>query len=318
VVSFRFFLVSITAVFLALAVGITMGATVIDTATVNALRAQIKRVENSVANTNGLNDDLSRRLNRDNDFADQAAPGLVKERLANVPVLVVAVRGADRDAIDAMRQLLVAAGARLEGTVWLTSKLRLDKAEDAAALATALGLDPSSADGTATGGGGPSPDTVRRAALTRLADAWGGADVRDPLAALKEGGFVDYEPAATKDPSTVPESGTRYVVASNTQPDVPNDQAAVPFTTELARVTTDRVLAAEAGREARNKQPEVREGFTGPLRTDAGVRGRLSSVDDLEDVRGRVVAVYALANLASGKLGHFGFGPHVDRLSPEP
>jgi hypothetical protein len=305
-VSFRFYLVSITAVFLALAVGITMGATVIDAATVDALRAQIRRVEARVSNTDGQNSELNRRLQRYNDFEDQAAAALVKDRLTGVPVVVVGVRGADRDVVDSLRQLVVAAGAKMEGTVWFTTKLMLDKPEDVTALATALGVFEA------------SPDAVRTSALRRLSQALAGADVKSPLPVMRELGFVDYEAAETKDLTTIPEVGSRFLVVSNTQPDVPDEQLAVPFAAELARDTTDRVVAAEPGRDARNKQPELRETFVGPLRTDPTVKDRLSSVDNIEDVRGRVVTVYALQNLSAGKLGHFGYGPHVDRLSPEP
>ncbi|MBV9664035.1 MAG: copper transporter, partial [Actinobacteria bacterium] len=43
-INFRYHLVSLTAVFLALAIGIAMGATVVDQATVKLLRSQLESV----------------------------------------------------------------------------------------------------------------------------------------------------------------------------------------------------------------------------------------------------------------------------------
>ena len=45
-INFRFHLVSLIAVFLALALGVVMGSTVIDRAVVNGLENRIKHVEN--------------------------------------------------------------------------------------------------------------------------------------------------------------------------------------------------------------------------------------------------------------------------------
>jgi hypothetical protein len=57
--------------------------------------------------------------------------------------------------------------------------------------------------------------------------------------------------------------------------------------------------------------------FLKPLLADSAVGNRLSSVDNLEDVRGRIAAVMALAALSEGKTGHYGVGPGAERIVPE-
>jgi hypothetical protein len=53
------------------------------------------------------------------------------------------------------------------------------------------------------------------------------------------------------------------------------------------------------------------------LRQDAAVAALVSTVDNLEDFRGRFAAIYALRDLAAGKVGHYGVGPRATRLVPE-
>src|SRR3954468_272290 len=105
-VSFRFFLVSIIAMFLALAVGITMGATVIDKATVDLLRGQIRTANTRADNTRRQNDDLSAQLDKANKFDNAAAATFVDSALVGVPVLVVGARGAEQNVSDVTKILL--------------------------------------------------------------------------------------------------------------------------------------------------------------------------------------------------------------------
>src|SRR5437868_9651148 len=85
-VSFRFFLVSIIAVFLALAVGITMGATVIDKATVDLLRSQIRATNARADGTKRQNDDLGNQLRRATEFESSAAAVFVNGTHIGVPI----------------------------------------------------------------------------------------------------------------------------------------------------------------------------------------------------------------------------------------
>ncbi len=134
-VNFRFHLVSLTAIFLALGIGIAVGATVVDRATVDFLERRLEGVEQRLDDTDTENDQLRRDLGTWSAFADQARDEAVAGRLEGVPVLVLAVQGIDRRPVDEFRQTLAAATASVQGTVWFTSKLRLEKDEDAAALA---------------------------------------------------------------------------------------------------------------------------------------------------------------------------------------
>jgi hypothetical protein len=306
-VNFRFHIVSLTAVFLAIAIGIAVGATVVDRATVDALKNRLDAVERRVDRTDGENARLEHDLGTWARFADEAGAEAVADRLRDVPVLVIGVQGIRREPLDGLRGSLAAADARLQGTLWLTSRLRLEKPEDVTALAAILGNSQR------------SPDTIRRAAVTRLVGALTGTESSSFLVALRDAAFVEYDPPEGRvlDLTAVPLPGTLFVVMSTFEPDVPNDQLAVPLTAQLARTGGPRVLAAEPGEDASGRRPAQRAVFVGPLRQDPAVTGLLSTVDNVEDFRGRFAAVYALRDLARGKVGHFGVGPGVSGPVPQ-
>jgi len=306
-VNFRFHLVSITAVFLALAVGIGLGATVVDQATVDVLQRRLDGVSERVDRTDAENQRLQNELGRWSKFAEEASNESVEGRLADVPVMVVAVQGTARAPVEALQASLVAAGARYQGALWLTSKLRLDKPEDVAELAQIVGA--TTQDG----------DQVRQAAVARLTSGLAGANAPVLLRALRDAAFLDVE--APVDDGTALDglsATTRFVVISGSEVEVPNEQLAGPFAAQLADAARSRVLAAESGREPQGKdQAGQRAVFVGPLRQNASVATLLSTVDNLEDFRGRFASVYALRDLSRGKVGHFGVGPGATSLVPE-
>lgn len=305
-VNFRFHVISLTAVFLALAIGIAVGATVVDRATVDALQTQLERVEGRVDITDAQNERLDRDVERWRRFAAESRDAAVAGRLSEVPVLIVGVVGIDRGPVEELRQVLVAAGARVQGTLWLTGRFGLSDPQAAADL---VGLLDTRVRGA---------QSVRRLALARLADEMA-ADVASPLlVALRNAAFVEFEPPpGTPVEADIPLPGTRFVVVSGRGAEVPNEQLAAPLAQQLGMRAARRVLAAEAGREARPGQPGERALFVGLLRDDVEVVTVVSTVDNLEDFRGRFSAVFALRDLAEGKVGHYGVGAEATRLVPE-
>ncbi len=306
-VNFRFLLVSLTAVFLALAVGIGLGATVVDQATVDVLQARLDGVSDRVDRTDGENRRLRDDLGRWSKFAEEASNEAVEGRLADVPVVAVAVQGTERAPVEALEASLIAAGARYLGTLWFTSKLRLEKPEDVAALAEIVGAT------------NRAPDPVRHAAVAQVVSSLADGSGQALLRSLRDAAFLDVEAPVGDDVALAGiTTEARFVVISSGEAEVPNQQLAVPLAAQLAAAARGRVLAAEPGRDPQGReQPGQRAVFVGPLRDNATVTGLLSTVDNLEDFRGRFAAVYALRELARGQAGHFGVGPRVTSLVPE-
>ena len=304
-INLRYHVVSLVAVFLALGVGVVMGSTVIDRVTVDALEAQVRRVENSVKATQAENRRLDDQLRTVRDFADQARDRIAEGHLQGVTVLVVAVAGVDRKPVDGLRQALASSEATLAGTVWFTAKMRLDNEGDVRAMATALDL---SAD---------QPDVLRRQALLRVAAALEGGSESNLLPTLLAAGFLAYEgpPDQATSPSSalasLPRGGVRVALVSGAGANVGDDQVATPLAQALG-LSSARVVAAEAGQDS----PGGRAVFVGLLRKDDVVGPRLSTVDNLESAMGQAATVLALDDLAVPRTGHYGVGPGAQRLLP--
>ncbi len=313
-VNLRYHIVSIVAVFLAIGIGIVMGTTVVDRVTVEALNSRLNNVERSVNEAREENRVLGERVRVGQDFALQSRDFMVAEHLSGVPVMVLAVAGVDRVALDALRDSLVQAGALSQGTARFTPRMRLDREEDRKALAALSATPETPAAGTAA----TNREELRLNALR-------GFSMPGRLAALVAGGFVDYEPGpalvgAGPDQPVVPTNlealplaETRFAVASGWGAEVGDDALALP----LVRLLVDggvRVVAMEPGRDG----PGERGLFVGPIRADVGLGPRLSTVDNLDSPMGQAAAVLALEQLAVPRLGHFGIGPGAERLLPLP
>lgn len=310
-INLRYHVVSLVAVFLALGVGVVMGSTVIDRVTVDALEAQVGRVENSVKATQAENRRLDGELRAVRDFADQARDQIADGDLDGVPVMVTAVTGIDRKAVDGLRQALVSAQADVAGTIWFTAKMRLGSDGDVRELAAVLGLPPLPPDQPLLP---DQPDQVRRQALARMAAVLTGGTAPNPLPALVTGGFLVFEPPPQEIPTTtplaaLPTGGVRVVLISGAGADVGDDQLATPLAQALS---SGRLVAAEAGQNT----PGGRGVFVGLLRNDSVVAARISTVDNLESPMGQAAAVLALEDLAVPRTGHFGVGPGAQRLLP--
>ncbi len=125
-INFRFHLVSLVAVFLALGLGILVGSTVVDQKIVDRLDSDIARVRHENADRRDANKKLSQENAQLRQFLDDVAPYAGDGRLDPVSVAVVAEAGVNGDDVKDTAQALQAAGAEVPGVVWLQDSWRLD------------------------------------------------------------------------------------------------------------------------------------------------------------------------------------------------
>lgn len=308
-INLRYHIVSLVAVFLALAVGIVMGSTVIDRAIVDGLQNRVNSVDNRARRTDEENRRLAGQLDLMRNFADQARDQLVEGQLRGVPVLVVTVQGVDTRPVEDLREALATAEAVSAGTLLLTAKFRLENEGDVRALATVVNLAGGAAEG------------VRRQAISRLVGVLDGtANDATFLPALVSAGFVGYEPPTSSLTTTTgmglssfPVTGLRMVLVSGAGAEVGDDRLALPLAQGLAQspATTPRLVAAESGQDT----PGGRALFVGRLRSEASLP-RLSTVDNLESPIGQAAVVLALADLGVPRAGNYGVAPGAERLLP--
>lgn len=143
-INFRYHIVSITAVFLAVGIGVALGSTFLDGPTVDLLNRNIRSAEGRIAATEAENDRLAEENElaeaRDLSLLTDAGERLVGTYLADQPVLVVVGPGVENAVANGLRQVLGATAADLRGTLVLSDQMALDGELDED-LADALDID---------------------------------------------------------------------------------------------------------------------------------------------------------------------------------
>lgn len=333
-INFRYHVVSMIAVFLALGIGIIMGTAVIDRAVVDRLERQQSGLQNDVdevqAENNRLRNELRDEREAARQLAEEGSLRLLDGELTDVPVLVVGQEDAEAAGHDALVSLLGQADASYGGTLWFTDRFRLEDDGEQRDLAAVLSFDSDASAGS-----------LRSAALTRLArrlrpavltsvatttpedtgepDDIDDSDDSDVLTALVDAGFLRFDAAEGGD-ETLPvvHGNTRIVMVSGPDETGTDRRLLLPLlralVAPLAEVRPVTVLAT-TGTAATGDDDDT---FLGPIRGDDVLSNQVSTVDGIDDFAGRVAAVLAIADLGTGRVGHYGRGPGSERLLPAP
>lgn len=308
-INFRYHLVSLTAIFLALGLGLAMGASLVGQPLVSQLEGQVERVGRRADDVAATNDHLERQLGAWASFAEQAGDRLIENRLAGVPVVVVSFAGVDGDAVARLEGAVMAAGASLPAEVRFTSRFALGDEAATAELAALVEA------------GSSQPEEVQAEAARRVAEAWAGRARPELISELVAADFLEVTGEAGAAPPVIAESGVRFLVISSRDADFPNLSVAVPLVTAMGELSLP-VVAADVSRGDLDPRPEGDEEddavpFVGPLRAEEQIRGRVSTVDHAAGFRGRTAVVLALAEMGDAQVGQYGTGPGAERLLPD-
>jgi Copper transport outer membrane protein, MctB len=326
-INFRFHIVSLTAVLLALGIGLVLGTTFLDDALEEALKSQLDDLETSLDAARVRNDELSAEVETEKDvaraFDEQIGERLYAGQLQGDPVLIVATRGVDGQWVDDVMRSLGQANAQVLGTWWLTDRLALDDDSELTDLASALELTTD------------DPSRLRQSLAQDVADVLFGATdqpataddpsvsapAEPPLAArLRDSGFLEYQMPDGVDGDVVrlPSSGVRVVVVDGPGAALPASDLVQPV---LAALATDAPVPVVAVQPSTSGDPATDEAWAplvAAVRDDDTLSDRVSTVDDLEQVAGGVATILALADARPGeqKVGHYGIGDGASRLLP--
>ncbi|MFC5993036.1 copper transporter [Pseudonocardia hispaniensis] len=304
-ISLRYHVVSLAAVFLALAVGVFLGASGLSDRLLSAISAQRDDLSTQVDRLTTERDSLQAAQRAGDEFAATVGPAAVRGVLADQTVAVVTL-GADPGDRDAIVTLIGQAGAAVTGQLALSDAV----------------TDPARAD-------------ELRALTARLLPSGAQLPAASDTGSLVGGllaGLVltkDGQPQATPEQAQVVVSGLTtagFAIAG----DVPKPANLVLVLTggalrgvdagDAAAVTAR--LAAELDRSGAGAVLAGRTGSagsTGPVgvaRADRGATAGLSTVDDVDTGAGRVASVLALREQLDGGAGRYGSAPTADAVVP--
>ena len=279
-INFRYHVVSILAVFLALAIGTVMGASFVGRGLIDNLQGRIdeRGAARPTRRTPRMSDSSARTTNS-NKYVDETQLFAVARSLVGVRANVVAERGTDGGTVDAQVALLREGGGTVPGVVWLEEKWSLSEPGSAGELRAATGLTNRSKPALR--------DAAARLLGQRLA-ATTAPTADDVLAKLADAKFVTLEGAAgSPTPTAADFVGAVARECSKSAGRVTRCRA-------ISCPRWPRVRSTRARRWRWRKRSSPSD--QGPDRTawiDAianadGLRGRISTIDDVELVEGRV------------------------------
>jgi Copper transport outer membrane protein, MctB len=302
-IHFRFHVVSIIAIFLAIAIGTVMGATFVGRGVIDNLQTRIDKVQSNADDEHAQNSALQSQINDANKYIDESAGLTVDRTLSGVRIELIAERGVDGGQVDAQATLLRTAGATVPGIVWLEERWDLTTPEEAAALRTATGL------------ANRSRSSLRSAAAQLLGQRLASPPpIDDVLPKLADAKFVTLTGAAGSATPTFTDfagEGARILVAGGPSSPVP-----VSTVTDLAGGAVGLGGPTAIGQVfATTDTVKDRAGWIDPIADTDELRNLVSTIDDLDLTSGRVAATLALAELASGAVGNYGLDR--DRAIPD-
>lgn len=291
-ISLRYHAVSIAAVFLALAIGVVLGASGVSERLLGAVTTRADDLGGQVQLLTAQRDALAASQRASDEFAQRVGPAAVKGTLQGQTVTLV-TSGADTADRTAVVALLGQAGATVTGEVALTDAVgdpaRADQLRELTARLLPTGAQlPAAADTGSLAGGllggvlftkaGAQPDQ-EKAVLSGLASA----------------GFVV--------PGDAPAPANLALVLTGgalTGVDAPDAAAVIArLAAQLDTSGGGVVLAGRAGSSDAT-------GAVGVARADPTITARMSTVDNVQTGAGQISAVLALGEQLKGQAGRYG------------
>ncbi len=299
-ISFRYHLISIVAVFLALGLGVLAGTTVIDQQLVDGLRAQIEDANAKVGELREQADATAGAMERQARLIDDLVPSMEEGQLSGRELIIVASEDTDPAVLAEARGALAEAGAAVVAGFVVTP--RMLTSEGRRELAEVVGLrDPGTVG---------APEEAARVIAERLAS--GEASVRDDvLHDLLSQGFLvpaGKEDIGASDLPLIGGAGQSVVVLGGRGEDPLVEPFLLPLTIDLVKDGA-MVVVGESG--ARGDE------LVGLVRSNGEVEDQLVTVDNLDERVGGLALVLGLRDLLeTARGGHFGFKPGASALYP--
>ena len=319
-IDFRYHLVSIIAVFFALAVGIVLGAGPLGERVdadlpdqLNSMREQNSQLQEQIRGLESIQE------YRDG-FIEVVTPETISGRLDNRDVVVMAMPNADGDMVAGVAETLREGGAEVTASVRVDSSWR-DAESEAALDALAAGLVsngitiPEDGDGYDRGAAllaqafliSPQDVTLEEGLPTGIDELTLGINrqINEEIAiGLSEAGFIGVDGDAER------KAELAVVVAG---PLVAEDSATPvePLVTVVSALDDAGFGAVVAG------PPLSSEGELIPtIRGDEELTEQISTIDSADLLVGRVAVVFAVLEQGSGGAGQYGYSGSPDGPMP--
>lgn len=331
-IDFRYHLVSIVAVFLALTVGLVLGTTMLQDPLLHTMKSETSELRGHNEELRGEKDAADRIGAGGDELAGAYAHRIAADLLADVDVVVIEAPGADESVTEALSGRVAQAGGAVVGRLALTGKfVDTEQATFVDELAAQLAEEPRSPGAGPYDRAGaqiaralvrddpePAPDEWPEdgAAPDGEQDAAGEAvdyDAEAVLAGFSEGGLLEVhgEPAGRVDAAIVVAPAEPFSAPADTGAGTRASEA------NAAVIALARALHEETGGVVLTGGASALE-EQGMLAQARGVGPSFSTVDVAGRPLGDLLVVLALAASLDGFDGAYGIGEGVDGFVPDP
>jgi hypothetical protein len=308
VISLRYHVISIAAVFLALAIGVVLGSTTLSSTLLSGLNGQKEDLGRQVSQLQADRSRLNARLAGADSFAGGIGPRAVAGALADRTVAVVRTSDVTQNDRKAVEDLIGQAGGKVTGDVQLNDSFgdpnKSDQLRDMVTRMIPAGakLPTASDPGTLAGGLFGSLLMLGKDNKPQAT----GNEIISAMTGLADAGFVRADTAPQ------PAQLVLVLTGGRRSGEGAGDKATTlaRFATQLDRSGAGAVLAGTQGSADGS-------GAIGVARADGSTGSVLSTVDNLDTAAGRVVTVLALAEQLEGKAGQYGTAGNAQAMTPE-
>jgi hypothetical protein len=344
-VNFRYHVLSIAAVFLALAAGLAIGAGLLSRTTEDSLKSTQARIESRLEQFRAQNDAFRAALADRDAVSEDALQGPVRAALAGSvrsQVLLVPARGISTVALAAVQADIVAAGGTVSGVLWwettatmadpaavirLATALKLPA--DTAATTAASALLSNLADGVLPLSDAPVSPLRGNQTTTTLASFQAPAGsieaANSLLRMLTDTGAVSFTPAPGNRVAQLDARPLRIVVVGGEGASPAQNTQLAGFVGELTARQPGAVVACEI-MEPRSTveqveaslrpKPILRGIFVDPIRANGDTSGRLTTIDALDTPTGRLALLLTLRGAPLATPGAYGVSPSATAPFP--
>jgi hypothetical protein len=303
VIDFRYHLVSIVAVFLALAIGIVLGSTELQGNTIDVLRTSQNSLKNQLDQSNAERNTAQTELNTNQTFLVTAEPRLLANELPGDRIVLITEPGASSTVISGVKQAATDAGATVTGEVAIQPKFN-DLSGTTQSSLSQINADLATADSTslATPSNEQTLDQQQAAQLigtailatTTAGETTGlsAADATTLLGAYAQAGYITITPAVT-DRATLAVIVTPDTAPADGQND-PGTQVLLAMAQEFAGESAATVVVGSTAGSSPAGSPIA------ALRASS-VASLVSTVDNADSIIGQVSTIWALAEQLRGQ-----------------
>ncbi|SCF25370.1 Copper transport outer membrane protein, MctB [Micromonospora viridifaciens] len=303
-INFRYHVVSLTAVFLALAIGLVVGTAALNGPVADSLKEHVNALRKDNQQMRQQVNSLQKELDMEEDFAAESAPLLLSGKLSGRRVLVLSLPSG-REHTEGVLKMLQLGGANVTGRIDVQDKfINLESNNNLLELAVTAAR-PNSVSTANLPGNGHGVETSSALLASVLLDRPAGtppvteADRRTVLQQYTSGGYLTAQDKVSGPAEAVVlVSGQPYVDKDSAN----KDKSVVKIAEQFDRAGA--IVVGGMGSAGGNLVAEVRG--------DPVLSQSISTVDNANTVQGQLVTALALVQqLTERKAGQYGVGDNA-------